>query len=46
MWNYLFFIAYIKWKKETDYTGIESYVNQKYNQSEYDWFPFNKAREL
>ena len=26
MWKYLFFIAYIQNKDETEYTGIESYV--------------------
>mmetsp|Transcript_30987 Transcript_30987/g.28186 ORF Transcript_30987/g.28186 Transcript_30987/m.28186 type:complete len:139 (+) Transcript_30987:1312-1728(+) len=27
MWNYLFFIAYLQYKDETEYTGIESYVH-------------------
>ena len=26
MWNYLYYIAYIGDKVETEYTGIESYV--------------------
>ena len=26
MWKYLYFIAYIREKEETEYTGIESYV--------------------
>ena len=26
MWNYIFYLAYIRSKKVTEYTGIESYV--------------------
>lgn len=26
MWNYLFYIAFVKEKTETELTGIESYV--------------------
>lgn len=29
MWNYLFYIAYLKEKKSTEFTGIESYVFEK-----------------
>ena len=29
MWNYLFYIAYIKSKDSTEFTGIESYVSEK-----------------
>lgn len=26
LWKYLFFIAYLREKEETEYTGLESYV--------------------
>ncbi len=29
MWGYYYFIAYLRWKKSTDYNGIESYVYNK-----------------
>ena len=29
MWAYFYFIAYLRWKKETQYNGIESYVIRK-----------------
>ena len=31
LWNYLFFIYSIKAKDATEYTGIESYVQEKVN---------------
>ena len=46
MWNYLFFIYYLNWKQPDEYSGIESYVAEKLEQNDLQWFPFNKAREL
>ena len=42
MWNYVFYIAYIKDKDDTEYTGIESYVADKLALDEITWFPTNK----
>lgn len=39
-------IAYIKYKKFDDYTGIESYVSDKLKANDLSWIPFNKAIEL
>lgn len=46
MWNYLYYIAYLKWKDKQDYSGIESYVAEKLKDADLSWIPFNKAREL
>ncbi|EGR30673.1 MIR domain protein [Ichthyophthirius multifiliis] len=46
MWNYIKFIAYIQWKQPTEYTGIESYIFEKWQNNDLSWFPLNKAREL
>ena len=46
MWNYVFFMAYLKYKDPTDYTGIEQFVWEKIQRKDLTWFPFNKAREL
>lgn len=27
MWNYVNFILYLEWKEHSEYTGIESYVD-------------------
>ena len=43
MWRYLFFIAYIKEKEETEYTGIESYVAEQIEKEEIGWFPIYNA---
>ena len=42
MWNYVFFIAYLRDKDETEYTGIESYVAEKVKNNDTNWFPFNR----
>jgi len=42
MWNYVFFIAYLKSKDPTDYTGIESYIAAKIADSDLSWFPLHK----
>jgi len=46
MWNYLFFIAYLKNKDKTEYSGIESYVAERLGEDDLCWIPFNQAREL
>ncbi|CAG9323264.1 unnamed protein product [Blepharisma stoltei] len=38
-WNYILFIAYLKSKDETEYSGIESYVKEQYDKKELLWFP-------
>lgn len=39
MWNYLFYIAYLKDKDPTEYSGIESYVMDKIKNEDTSWFP-------
>lgn len=41
MWNYVHFFAYLKWKEKTEYSGIESYVDQKLKEEDLCWVPFN-----
>lgn len=42
MWAYVFFLAYLKEKDETEYTGIESYISDKVKNQELNWFPFSR----
>ena len=44
MWNYLFYIAYIKNKDSTELTGIESYVAEKMALDDISWFPTFKYK--
>lgn len=37
MWNYMFYIAYLSWKDPNDYTGVESYVNEKLSKKDTSW---------
>jgi len=46
MWNYIFYMAHIKDKDETEYTGIESYVAEKIKTQDISWFPLGKASAL
>jgi len=46
MWNYVYYLAYLKSKDNTDYTGIESYISEKVEAGEVSWFPLGKALVL
>lgn len=37
MWNYIHFIQYLEWKKRSEYTGIESYVDDLLKQNDTYW---------
>ena len=42
MWNYVFYIAYLTKKPETEYTGTESYIYEMRKDMNLDWFPIKK----
>lgn len=46
MWNYVFYISYLKDKEQTEYTGIESYVAEKLENYDNSWIPINKSLGL
>ncbi|KAL4462524.1 hypothetical protein ABPG74_000354 [Tetrahymena malaccensis] len=46
MWNYIHFIQYLEWKDRSEYTGIESYVDDLLKQNDTSWMPFKMAREI
>jgi len=37
MWNYIHFIQYLEWKERSEYTGIESYVQDLLDQKDTYW---------
>jgi hypothetical protein len=43
VWNYIYFLAYILKKEQTEHTGIESYVHHCYRLFDISWFPQNQA---
>lgn len=45
-WNYVFFIAYLLRKDETEYTGLESYVKEQYDRQELTWIPNLKTLSI
>lgn len=38
-WNYILFIVYLLDKKETEYSGIESYIREQYDKDDLVWIP-------
>lgn len=46
LWNYLYFIVYLKAKNPLDYNGTESYIAEKLEQEDLSWFPMNRAMSL
>ena len=43
MWNYLFYMAYILEKDNTEFNGTESYVYDLIIREDIKWFPVDKA---
>lgn len=46
LWNYLFYIVYLKKKDPIDYNGTESYIYEKYEKDDISWFPIGKSFSL
>lgn len=46
MWNYLFYIAYVKEKDPQDLSGLESIVFERTQIASIDWIPLHKSMEL
>ena len=46
LWNYIFYILYLKNKIKTEYSGFESYVASKLDSDDISWFPLNRALSL
>lgn len=46
LWNYIFYILYLKHKEKTEYSGIESYVASNLDNNDISWLPLNKALSL
>ena len=42
MWNYLFFISYLRNKERTEYSGFESFVAEKLENDDISWFPLHQ----
>ena len=42
MWNYVYYYAYQQNKDENDHTGTETFVNQKINCYDFEWFPIKR----
>lgn len=45
-WNYILFLAYLLKKDQTEYTGIESFVRDQFDQDELSWIPNQSALSI
>lgn len=46
VWNYLFYIYYLKSKDSTEFNGIESYVSDKLKHEDINWFPIKRCLDI
>jgi len=42
MWNYVYYKAYLNFKESTEYNGNESYIAEKIQNFDLNWFPVNR----
>jgi hypothetical protein len=42
MWDYVFYAAYLRIKPDTEYTGTESYIDEKIKNLDISWFPVRR----
>lgn len=45
-WNYVYYIVGLLEKDPNEYTGIESYIEDKYRSSDIGWLPFQQTALL
>lgn len=46
LWSYAFYLFYLKCKNPDDFTGIEYYINEKFNSRNTDWFPIRNTKYI
>lgn len=46
MWNYIFYISFLKDKNKSEYLGFETYVAEKLDSDDINWFPLHKLALL
>mmetsp|Transcript_64744 Transcript_64744/g.179894 ORF Transcript_64744/g.179894 Transcript_64744/m.179894 type:complete len:147 (-) Transcript_64744:479-919(-) len=39
LWNYVYFLSYLRSKDSTEYSGVESYVDDMLNKQDLGWVP-------
>ena len=43
MWNYIYYVAYIKFKEPTEYNGDETYISEKIANYDLGWVPVKRT---
>jgi hypothetical protein len=46
LWDYVYYLMYLKSKDPLEYSGLEYYVNEKYKTRNTSWFPILKTKFL
>ncbi|CAD8204536.1 unnamed protein product [Paramecium pentaurelia] len=46
IWNYLFYMCYLRMKQSDFNNGVDNYIRAKQQASDYSWFPIRRAKAL
>ncbi|CAD8201229.1 unnamed protein product [Paramecium pentaurelia] len=46
IWNYLFYMCYLRMKQSNFNNGVDNYIRAKQMASDYSWFPIRRAKAL
>jgi len=46
MWNYVFYIGYLRSMNHLEYSGIEQYIHDLIKENDSAWFPTNRSSDL
>lgn len=46
VWNYIYYIIYLRNKNSTEFSGVEYYIFLKYKKNSLDWLPISRARSI
>jgi hypothetical protein len=46
LWDYVYYLIYLKSKDPLEYTGLEYYVNEKFTHRNTNWFPIQRTKYL
>ena len=46
LWNYVYFLIYLRNKNSLDYNGTESFLADRISKDDLSWFPLDRAMSL
>ena len=46
IWNYLFYLYYLKKKDKTEFTGVDTYIMNMIDKDDHFWMPMERALSI